>query len=129
MRLVCLREIKRVTLVFFFFCLISPFRLSSGIYNPAYARSMILIDSNNKVDPVSGQPVTRKRYKTSFNGKLYWFISYANLRAFKSNPAKYAERLKALEEKYKANPSEYIKQLNSSSVDAILGKRSKKYGY
>lgn len=60
-----------------------------------YAKSMLLVDVDNDVDPVNGDPITVKKFHTSYDGKKYWFASYKTLKEFKKNPEKYVEGVKA----------------------------------
>jgi len=61
----------------------------------SHARSMLLIDANNKYCPVTGDVITRKKYNTGYSGKKYWFSSYDAVRKFKESPGSYARNLKA----------------------------------
>ena len=58
-----------------------------------FAKSMILTDAENTVDPVSGQEITVRKFNTSYDGVKYWFASYDSLKKFKADPARYAGKV------------------------------------
>lgn len=60
-----------------------------------HAKSMLLTDANNKVCPVTGQPITVKKYSTGYKGKRYWFSTYQAVLDFKKSPDRYTKNLGA----------------------------------
>ncbi len=100
------------------------FTLSSFVITgpqTTYAKSMLMRDTKNKVDPVSGAPIDRRKFRTAYAGKVYWFTSYSNVREFKKDPQKYVEQLQELEEQYESNPDLYMRRLSNSSPEEMSG--------
>ena len=56
------------------------------------AKSMLLVDVNNRTCPVTGEPIVKKKFNTGYNGKRYWFSSYDAVRTFKENPGRYIKK-------------------------------------
>lgn len=75
-----------------------------------YARSLLLKDARNNVDPVTGVPIESRRFSTGYRGTRYWFDNYSNIREFRKDPEKYLRNLEALEAEYQRNPEEYKKK-------------------
>lgn len=61
----------------------------AGSFNSVWARSLIIPDANNQYDLVSGEPIREKRFNTTYQGKRYWFNSYANVQRFQKNPEEF----------------------------------------
>ncbi|MFC1704442.1 hypothetical protein ACFL1E_06680 [Candidatus Omnitrophota bacterium] len=61
------------------------------------AKSMLTIDADNKICPVTGAKITVKRFNTSYGSKRYWFSSFAAVKEFKSDPEKYVRNLERLQ--------------------------------
>ncbi|MDD4957092.1 MAG: hypothetical protein PHH49_07435 [Candidatus Omnitrophica bacterium] len=61
--------------------------------NEAGARSMFFKDADNKVCPVTGKTIDRKRFNTAYDGKRYWFSSYDAVLEFQKNPSKYVKKV------------------------------------
>lgn len=64
-----------------------------GPLTTVYAKSMRLVDANNKFCPVTSHPIMAKKFGTGYKGKKYWFANYQALKEFKSNPQKYLAKL------------------------------------
>jgi YHS domain-containing protein len=60
------------------------------------AKSMFVANADNTVCPVTGKAISKDskvKPSTIYNGKRYWFSSYAAVQEFKKNPGKYIKSL------------------------------------
>jgi len=75
--------------------------LLSGIFSfsdsPCVFARTFLKDADNKLCPVTGQPIEQKKYYSTYDGEKYWFRSYDAVLEFDKNPKKYAKSLKSHE--------------------------------